>query len=143
MPQQHDLGRLSQPVAHASSKYSKLVVLAQFQCVYKGTALSINWNTKALTHLSATIFSFPAHVLRLFEVPVVGGFVPAATPEAFGPRNDGQFWALVFVAESVGMERQRTEMLRRFMLNRPPASLQVSLLMGIITAVNPSLAHRR
>src|ERR1041384_8821086 len=26
---------------------------------------------------------------------VTGGFVPSATPDAFGPRNDGQFCALV------------------------------------------------
>src|ERR1044071_247496 len=30
---------------------------------------------------------------------VVGGFVPSATPEAFGPRNEGQFWALIVVGK--------------------------------------------
>jgi hypothetical protein len=34
---------------------------------------------------------------------VVGGFVPSATPDAFGPRNEGQFCALT-VIEKTRME---------------------------------------
>jgi hypothetical protein len=43
---------------------------------------------------------------------VVGGLVPSATPDAFGPRNEGQFCALV-VVEKKSINRERTETLNR------------------------------
>src|SRR6185369_3723181 len=42
---------------------------------------------------------------------VIGGFVPSATPDAFGPRNDGQFCARVVIDES---ETKSREVIRRF-----------------------------
>src|SRR6185369_9040090 len=42
---------------------------------------------------------------------VLGGFVPSATPDAFGPRNEGQFCAL-----TVTKGRKRTKRSRRFIL---------------------------
>src|SRR6185436_11190881 len=38
----------------------------------------------------------------------VGGFVPSATPDAFGPRNDGQFCARIVIDESARTERNKT-----------------------------------
>src|SRR5215208_7690850 len=48
---------------------------------------------------------------------VIGGFVPSATPDAFGPRNDGQSCALVVIDERL---RKITEMIRRFILISTP-----------------------
>src|SRR5690242_4731846 len=49
---------------------------------------------------------------------VVGGFVPSATPDAFGPRNDGQFCALAVIAARA--VRKRTERVRRFIFCSVP-----------------------
>src|SRR6185503_6159623 len=49
---------------------------------------------------------------------VVGGFVPSATPDAFGPRNEGQFCALIVVEARKTRAIARSFMLLAFSFHR-------------------------
>src|ERR1700752_851101 len=61
----------------------------------------------------AGMFVFQSTFCVFSRSQEVGGFVPSATPDAFGPRNDGQFCALIVNDERA---RKRTEVSQRFML---------------------------
>ena len=54
---------------------------------------------------------------------VIGGFVPSATPDAFGPRNDGQFCALA-VMENDRINRERTGVMKRLIDMRGSVALE-------------------
>ena len=67
---------------------------------------------------------------------VMGGFVPSATPDAFGPRNEGQFCALAII-EMLRMDRETTERRRCFLVNmRTSVTLVTIVTCGHVVAAN-------
>src|SRR5688572_18129209 len=74
--------------------------------MFLSQTIGLAWESPGMPVFQSTLLDFSTS-------HVTGGFVPSATPDAFGPRNDGQFCALVVMDERLTIENSSREIVRR------------------------------